>query len=294
MCILAVSRLVYSQSFMRAAFLRDYRAGSTAKTLNRRQGRVFSTRISSIWQQQDPLQKQSTVEQLSPSSHPWLSALPAGPSSLTKEERILTFLSANIGAGSLHNVARDWQHLPRHMHPAGMEVALQAHLFAGYARAINALATIHRVGVHDAVGTGEEEERKAHDWRFEHRSLDTWHADGENSCELIYGRAYPKLRKRMGDMHPVLDAMMIENGYGRVLSRPGLSLRLRELCVLAILAGQDVAPQLNSHIRGAMRSGASRDEVVAVLEQTGLAWGQEAKQQAMATLETIENARYGL
>ena len=36
------------------------------------------------------------------------------------------------------------------------------------------------------------------------------------------------------------------------------------------------------------------DEVVAVLEQTGLAWGQEAKQQAMATLETIENARYGL
>jgi len=35
-----------------------------------------------------------------------------------------------------------------------------------------------------------------------------------------------------------LSLTQIENGYGRVLARPGLSLRLRELCVLAILAGQ--------------------------------------------------------
>jgi hypothetical protein len=48
----------------------------------------------------------------------------------------------------------------------------------------------------------------------------------------------------MEQLHPVLDAMMLEHGYGRVLSRPGLSLRLRELCVIAALAGQDVAPQL--------------------------------------------------
>ncbi len=55
---------------------------------------------------------------------------------------------------------------------------------------------------------------------------------------------YEKLRQRMKQLHPVLDIMMLEHGYGRVLSRPGLSLRLRELCVVAALAGQDVAPQL--------------------------------------------------
>jgi hypothetical protein len=48
----------------------------------------------------------------------------------------------------------------------------------------------------------------------------------------------------MKQLHPVLDVMMLEHGYGRVLSRPGLTLRLRELCVVAALAGQDVAPQL--------------------------------------------------
>ena len=35
-------------------------------------------------------------------------------------------------------------------------------------------------------------------------------------------------------------------------------------------------------------------EVVAVLEQTSLAWGPDAQMQAMATLETVDNARYGL
>jgi alkylhydroperoxidase/carboxymuconolactone decarboxylase family protein YurZ len=48
----------------------------------------------------------------------------------------------------------------------------------------------------------------------------------------------------MGQLHPVLDTLMLEHGYGRVLSRPGLSLRLRELCVIAVLVGQDVSPQL--------------------------------------------------
>lgn len=202
--------------------------------------------------------------------------------------QVLTFLSASIGAGQLHGVARDWKHLPTTMHSAGLEVALQSHLFAGYARAINALATIHRVGV--CRGDGDAVAA----WRMEDYSLDKWHSDGETTCKEIYGRAYDKLRKRMNDMHPVLDRMMIENGYGRVLARPGLSLRLRELCVIAILAGQDVAPQLNSHIRGAIRVGATKEEVLAVLEQTSLVWGHDAQLQAIATFETVENARYGL
>lgn len=60
----------------------------------------------------------------------------------------------------------------------------------------------------------------------------------------IQAGVYGKLRKRMGQLHPVLDTLMLEHGYGRVLSRPGLTLRLRELCVIAVLVGQDVSPQL--------------------------------------------------
>jgi hypothetical protein len=34
--------------------------------------------------------------------------------------------------------------------------------------------------------------------------------------------------------------------------------------------------------------------VLAVLEQTRLAWGEEAHAQALATFQTVDNARYGL
>jgi len=37
---------------------------------------------------------------------------------------------------------------------------------------------------------------------------------------------------------------MVETGYGRVMGRPGLELRMRELCVVAVLAGMNVPAQL--------------------------------------------------
>ena len=65
---------------------------------------------SSVWQQHERLQSQGAAdEDARPESHPWLSELPAGPSTLLAEERVLTFLSASIGAGNLTNVARDWR-----------------------------------------------------------------------------------------------------------------------------------------------------------------------------------------
>jgi 4-carboxymuconolactone decarboxylase len=54
---------------------------------------------------------------------------------------------------------------------------------------------------------------------------------------------------------------MIVEGYGKVLSRPGLDLATRELCIVALLAPQDAAPQLYSHLRGALNAGAAEDSV---------------------------------
>lgn len=181
-------------------------------------------------------------------------------------------------------MASDWSSLPRQYHARGLEVVLQTHLFAGFPRAINALATIHQVGVHT-----EDES-----WAEEKKGPVSWHDQGAATCESVYGGVYGKLRKRMGQLHPVLDTLMLEHGYGRVLSRPGLSLRLRELCVIAVLVGQDVSPQLASHLRGAIRAGATAEEVSAVIAQTELAWGPVAAAQAVATLESIDRARYGL
>jgi 4-carboxymuconolactone decarboxylase len=54
---------------------------------------------------------------------------------------------------------------------------------------------------------------------------------------------------------------MVEDGYGRVLGRPGLDLAVRELCIVALLCRQDAPRQLYSHLRGALNTGASVDDV---------------------------------
>jgi 4-carboxymuconolactone decarboxylase len=48
---------------------------------------------------------------------------------------------------------------------------------------------------------------------------------------------------------------MIMEGYGKVLSRPGLDLGRRELCIVAacVASGQD--RQLHSHLHGAVNVG---------------------------------------
>jgi len=58
---------------------------------------------------------------------------------------------------------------------------------------------------------------------------------------------------------------MIEHGYGRVLSRPGMTVRERELVTVAALSALGWERQLVSHLLGARRVGASLDEVQASL-----------------------------
>ena len=88
-------------------------------------------------------------------------------------------------------------------------------------------------------------------------------------------------------IHPDLDKWMLQTGYGRVLSRPGLTPRLRELCVIAVLTGQNVTPQLFSHLRGAVNVGASVAECESVLKQTEFIWGAEAQAQAFRVFEKV-------
>ena len=65
---------------------------------------------------------------------------------------------------------------------------------------------------------------------------------------------YDRLRENIRHLHPLLDDWMIDEGYGKVLSRPGLDLPRRELCIVAACAATGQDRQLHSHLHGARTS----------------------------------------
>jgi len=131
------------------------------------------------------------------------------------------------------------------------ELLLQTYLFAGFPRALNAMREWRRL--HPTVAG----------------SLATrapTRADGEVTCERVYGKMYDRLRENIRHLHPLLDDWMIDEGYGKVLSRPGLDLPRRELCIVAACAATGQDRQLHSHLHGARNAGASVGAVDAAVD----------------------------
>ena len=171
--------------------------------------------------------------------------------------RALVRLAARIAAGSETAVRAGVNETVATETPARWveEVILQSYLFAGFPRALNAAREYRRVQGkrHSGVlGKGQE----GADFR----------ALGEATCALVYGKFYNKLRHNIVELHPELDEWMILEGYGKVLSRPGLDLVRRELCIVAscVAAGQD--RQLHSHLHGARNVGAPERAISDTLE----------------------------
>lgn len=131
------------------------------------------------------------------------------------------------------------------------ECILQSYLMAGFPRALNAMREWRKASGAPAPAPEEIPEP----------SLRRWKLQGEQTCEIVYGKFYEKLRVNITHLHPALDEWMIIEGYGKILSRPGLELRLRELCIVAACAAMGQDRQLHSHLHGALNAGATRGEV---------------------------------
>jgi len=136
------------------------------------------------------------------------------------------------------------------------EVILQSYLFAGFPRALNA-ARMWRAASGVRAPLSDDLAQSKH--------VAAWERDGEATCAIVYGESYDMLRRNIRELHPALDAWMITDGYGKVLSRPALDLKRRELCIVAACAAAGQQRQLHSHLHGALNSGASPDEVTETL-----------------------------
>lgn len=172
--------------------------------------------------------------------------------------------------------------LARGCDPDGMtEIVLQTHLFAGYPRTINALFALRAAGV---TGTPPLEAAPPNDGR--HHPFRT---RGEALCRRIYGTSYPALRRNIHSLHPDLDAWMVDEGYGRVLGRPGVDVATRELAAVTALVVLDVPRQLGAHLEGAMNLGASRAEIEATLEQAAIVAPRHAMAVAQRTWRALRD-----
>jgi 4-carboxymuconolactone decarboxylase len=110
---------------------------------------------------------------------------------------------------------------------------------------------------------------------------------GEATCGVVYGPFYDKLRHNIVALHPALDAWMIAEGYGKILSRPGLSLRIREQCVVAACVASEQERQLHSHLHGALNAGVPAAELRGTLAVLDGVVAPEALQRAGLLLQRV-------
>lgn len=174
---------------------------------------------------------------------------------MTQAERALIALCAAVGSRSRASLAVTIDQAAEQADPAQAEEALlQSYLFVGFPIALQAFAMWReRTGLAAPPRPGRDTPTK-------------WHARGEQVCETVYAGQYDKLRQNISRLHPDMERWMLEEGYGKVLSRPGMDLRLRELCIIGVLVGLDAPQQLYSHLRGALNAGATPEDVEAAVE----------------------------
>ena len=137
------------------------------------------------------------------------------------------------------------------------ELVIQSYLFSGFPRALNAAREWRRIMPIASPSTDDPADPAR---------AEEWLARGEATCHAVYDGMYEKLRENVYRLHPALDAVMVMDGYGKVLGRPGLDLARRELCVVAACAATLQDRQLHSHLHGALNVGVSSAVLVATLE----------------------------
>ena len=194
----------------------------------------------------------------------------------------LVRFSARIAAGSEASMREGCTECVEAAVPVAWveELLLQAYLFCGFPRALNATREWRRVsGV--SAPPAETEPAAVPD------GVGRWRAQGERTCAIVYGPFYEKLRHNIVSLHPALDDWMVVEGYGKILSRPGLDLRYRELCIVAACIAGEQDRQLHSHLHGALNAGVGAQELRDAIEALHDLVGADALHRALLLLDRV-------
>jgi XTP/dITP diphosphohydrolase len=185
-----------------------------------------------------------------------LSAVAVLPTSLTLLEvrHLLIDVALCAMTTDVDQLEQAIRRVPTLHHRELYEVLLQSYLFGGFPTALDGLSAAYRIhGIPPSVGDVD-------------RMYDVaqYRKRGESLCREIYGSVYDKMTSTLSEVSPDLATWMIVEGYGKTLSREGVDTCTRELCIVAMLTVLGRQQQLVSHVRGALRVGATFDDLRAV------------------------------
>lgn len=134
------------------------------------------------------------------------------------------------------------------------ESFLQLYLFAGFPAALEALRALEKLW--PSPVTQSVAEVRSHVVKY---------PEFLERGEILYKRVYAKnadvVEREMLRLSPDVAAWAVVEGYGKTLSREGLDMPSRELCIVGVLTQLGWDRQLFSHILGARNVGASDDDI---------------------------------
>lgn len=78
---------------------------------------------------------------------------------------------------------------------------------------------------------------------------------------LLWGEQEGRIRARLEALDPDLAKYVLGFAYGEVYARGGLDLKTKELLACALLMAQGNPAELTTHLRGALRAGATEQEL---------------------------------
>jgi 4-carboxymuconolactone decarboxylase len=133
------------------------------------------------------------------------------------------------------------------------ETLLQGYLFCGYPRAIESFFCLE----HALVNRGLSIDMIR---AIPLESAKTLLERGKSTAKAVHKDKFERIHNKISAISPDLGYLMIAEGYGHILCRPGLDLQARELDVISCLTALGAGRQLNSHIRGALNAGCKANE----------------------------------
>lgn len=117
---------------------------------------------------------------------------------------------------------------------------------------------------------------------------------GKRALAEIDGEAGHKVVAALADIAPDFATYLFEFPFGDIYSRPGLSLRDREIATVAALAAMGTAsPQLKVHIEAALNVGLSQAEITEILMQMAVYAGFPAALNGLFAAKEVFASRSG-